>query len=208
MIKALWLIFWPVSGWGRIVEAKRSIGFILATNTLPLLLGSALVEGWGMATWGDYRGQVAFLRKFPVGEVFVYQAVQVLLSLGLVFLGAFVAKRMGDTFHGRHSYTQAFRLVAYGLSPLFILRVLDAFPALSPWLTWSVGIFLTLSLLYSGVPLVMDPDPPHAFGLFMMSGLMLLFMSALLRFLSAWYLKGKFEGLERAVADLAARLPF
>jgi hypothetical protein len=208
MIKALWLIFWPVTGWTRIVEAKRSISFILFTNTLPLLAGVALVEGWGMVHWGDYRGQVAYLRQFPAGEALLYQVAQVLLSIGLVFLGAYIIKLLGETFHGRHTFPQTFRVVAYGLSPLFLLRALDAFPALSPWLTWSVGILLTLSLVYSGVPLVMDPDPPHAFGLFMMSAIMLVFMSALLRFVTAWFLRGKFEVLERLLVDWGSRLPF
>jgi hypothetical protein len=208
MIKALWLIFWPVSGWGQIVEARRSIGFVLMVNTLPLLVASALVEGWGMVTWGDYRGQVVFLHKSPAGQVFIYQCAQILLSLGMVLLGAYIIKLLGETFHGRHTYRQTFCLVAYGLGPLFMVRALDAFPALSPYLTWAFGIFLTLRVMYSGVPLALDPDPPHAFGLFLMSSLMLLLISGLLRFVTAWYLKGKFVGLEGVVADLAARLPF
>jgi hypothetical protein len=208
MIKALWLIFWPVNGWGRIVEARRSRWFILTVNTLPLLLASALVEGWGMTALGDYRGQILFLKKFPAGEVFIYQAAQMLLSLGLVFAGAAVVKMLGETFHGRHTQAQAFTLVAYGLTPVFLFRALDALPAVSPYLTWGVGMVFFLRLMYSGVPLVMDPDPPHTFGLFLMSSLMVLLMSGMLRFVTAWYLKGKFAGLEQVVSDLAARLPF
>ena len=43
-----------------------------------------------------------------------------------------MVKSIGETFHGRHTYTQAFTTVAYSLSPLFLLRLLDAFPGVSP----------------------------------------------------------------------------
>jgi hypothetical protein len=117
-------------------------------------------------------------------------------------------KSIGETFHGRHTYPQAFTAVAYGLSPLFLFHLLDAFPKVYPWVGWSIGILLSIAALYYGVPRMMEPDPPHAFGLFFMSSLLLVLVSGLVRFVMAEYLLGKFDKLQVIVTDLAVRLPF
>jgi hypothetical protein len=52
----------------------------------------------------------------------------------------------------------------------------------------------------------MDPDPPQAFGLFMMSSLLLFLITGLARFVTAWYLQGRFTKLEPVISDLGARL--
>ena len=55
---------------------------------------------------------------------------------------------------------------------------------------------------------MMEPDPAHAFGLFLMSALLLVLVSGLVRFVTASYLQGKFPKLQVIISDLAARLPF
>ena len=74
----------------------------------------------------------------------VFEAAQFLLSLLVVFVGANMLTAIGETFRGRHTYTQAFTTIAYGLSPLFLLRLLDAFKEVNPWVTWSIGIILSI----------------------------------------------------------------
>jgi hypothetical protein len=161
--------------------------------------------------WGRRQEQMDYLialKTFSVGEAVVYEVGHVLLTFFVVFLGAKIIKALGETFHGRHTYTQTFTTVAYGLSPLFLLRLLDAFPSFSPWITWSIGIVLCVSVLYQGVPRMMTPDPPHAFGLYLMSALLLVIITGLARFVTAWYLQGRFKPVEEMVSRLAAQLPF
>jgi hypothetical protein len=128
--------------------------------------------------------------------------------LVVVLVGAAMVKAIGETFHGRHTYPQAFTTVAYGLSPLFLLRLLDAFKEISPWASWGIGIVLSIAVLYYGVPRMMEPDPPHAFGLYLMSSLLLLLITGILRYATAECLQGKFSKLQDLVTALAARLPF
>ena len=154
------------------------------------------------------QGEVGRLKRFPVSEAAVVEAGQFLLSLVVVFVGANMIKSIGETFHGRHSYNQAFTTVAYGLSPLFLCRLLDAFTGISPWVSWSIGIILSISVLYHGVPRMMEPDPAHAFGLFFMSALLLALVTGLARFVTASFLQGKFSKLQVIISDLAARLPY
>ena len=133
---------------------------------------------------------------------------QLLVSLCVVFAGASLLKALGETFHGRHTYHQAFTAVAYGLSPFFLLRLLDVVPGINPWVSWAIGILLSAAVLYHGVPRMMAPDPAHAFGLFLMSMLLLALVTGLVRFVTAAFMQGKFPRLQVIVSDLAARLPF
>ncbi|MEK7707431.1 MAG: Yip1 family protein [Verrucomicrobiota bacterium] len=208
MIKALLLIFKPVWAWERVFRAQRSFAFVLLLYLTPMVLITVAVEGYGLVHWGRWQKDVTYLKKITPGEAVIYEFAHALLTFGLVFLGAKIIKSLGETFHGRHTYTQAFTTVAYGLSPLFLLRLFDAFPSIGPWTTWGIGIVLCMSVLYQGVPRVMMPDPPHAFGLYLMSALLLVIITGLARFVTAWYLQGYFKPVEEVISRLGAQLPF
>ena len=208
MIKALLLIFEPVATWEGIHRASRSMVSILAVYLLPLLLLVAVCEGYGLVHWGKWQGEILRLKKFSVGEAAVVEIGQFLLSLIVIFTGASIIKSIGETFRGRHTYNQAFTAVAYGLSPLFLLRLLDASSGVNPWVTWSIGILLSIAAIYHGVPRMMEPDPAHAIGLFFMSALVLILVTGLARFVTDAYLRGKFSKLDVIISDVAARLPF
>ena len=75
-------------------------------------------------------------------------------------------------------------------------------------MTWAIGIVLSIAVLYHGVPRMMEPDPSHAFGLFLMSSLLLVLITGMVRFVTWWYLAGKSSKVDAFIADLAARLPF
>jgi hypothetical protein len=196
MIKALLLVFDTAATWERISLVQRRVGFILVFFLLPLLGFTSAVEGFGLVHWGKPRGEVGWMKKFSVSEAAMFEGAQLALWLLIIFTGAKVLKSMCETFHGQRTFTKAFATVAYGLSPLFLLHLLDAFPAVSPWVTWGLGISLSIAVLYQGVPRMMEPDPPHAFGLYLMSALTLLLATGLLRFVTAWYLQGEFGKLE------------
>jgi uncharacterized membrane protein YecN with MAPEG domain len=204
MIMALLVIFNPMATWERIFRAQRSVIFIFCVSVLPLLALTSAAEGYRLISW-DRAGDLKPLKPFAAGEAIIYEVAQLIVSVLVVFLGGKLIRALGETFHGRHTYTQAFTTAAYGLGPLFLLRFLDGVKDVSPWLSWSIGIILSLAALYHGVPRVMQPDPPHAFGLFLMSGMLLMFITGLARFVTFWYLHGKFPVLEAAVADLATR---
>jgi hypothetical protein len=203
MIKALLLVFDPVATWERISRGQRRVGFILAFFLLPLLGFTSAVEGYGLVHWGKYRGVVSRLRSFPVLEAAIFECAQVALWLLIILVCARVLKSMCETFHGQHSFPQAFATVAYGLSPLFLVHLLDVFPAVSPWVSWTLGIMLSVAVLYQGVPRMMEPDPPHAFGLYLMCSLTVLLATGLLRLVTAWYLQGKFGRFETLLSGLS-----
>ncbi len=205
MIKALLLIFEPYATWERIWRARRGLAFVLLLHLLPTLLLISAAEGYGLHQWGRAR-ELGPRRIYNTGEVIIFEATQFILFVAVVFIGARLIKSVGETFHGRHTFTQTFAVVAYGLSPLFLLHLLNAVKDISPWMTWAIGIILSMAVLYQGVPRMMEPDPPHAFGLYLMSSLILLFITGLARFVTAWYLQGKFHTVDAFVSSLAVRL--
>lgn len=208
MIKTLLLIFDPMATWEGIFLSRRSTGFILVSYLLPLLLISSVGEGFGLVHWGKWQGEVGRPKQFSVQEALVFEVAQILVSLLVVFVVSLFLKSIGGTFHGRHSYSQAFTTLAYSLSPLFLFRLLNAFAWVNPWVSWSIGIILTVVVLYHGVPRMMEPDPADAFGLYLISALLVLLVSGLMQFMSAACMLGKLPKLQAIVSDIAARLPF
>jgi hypothetical protein len=208
MLNALLLIFAPGRTWEGIADAKRGIFYILITYLLPLMLLVSFGEGYGLMHWGKWQGEPLHLRRLSQGESIIFEAGQFLATLLIIALNAGMAKSVGGTFHGRHTFTQGFTAISYGLAPLFFCRLLNASSNVNPWLSWAIGILLSIALLYHGVPLTMDPDPAHAFGLFMITALMLLMTTGMLELINAFYLHGNFPKLEQAITSFAARLPF
>jgi hypothetical protein len=208
MIKALLLLFAPASTWDSIARAKRGVAYVLLTCVLPLLILSSAVEAYGLHHWGKWQGAVPHLKTLSVSEAIVFEAGQFVFTLLLIVINAVLLRSVGGTFHGRHTFAQAFTTVGYGLSPLFLARLLNAFSDVPPWLSWAVGIIVVMGILYHGVPKVMEPDPAHAFGLYLMSVLLLLLTTGLLALVTACFLMGKFPKLENIISAIAARLPF
>ena len=196
MIKALLLILDPIRTWERIVVARRRWQLILLLYFIPFLAVVTVAEGYGIKRWGKPRGEFARIQPVSPTQIVTYETAQVLLSLFIIFLMARLIKSLGETFHGRHTFGQTFTVAVYGVSPILLLRLLDAFPSVSPWLTWGVGVILAAVTLYHGLPRVMQPDPPHAFGLYLMSTLLLAIVTGLVRFVTAWYLQGRFTRLD------------
>lgn len=209
MIKALFLIFEPIPAWNRIAESRRGMGFIFASYLLPMMLIVAVAEGFSLVEWGRWQPAIGMVKVFSVNEAVAYETLQCLLLLVIVAVCSHFIKVLCDTFHTGHtSYANGFVVAAYGLSPYFLLRLLDMIPAINPWLTWCIGIMLCVKILYHGVPRVMQPDPPHAFGLFFMSSLILIMATGVGRFVTIEYLAGRMRPAQDVIQNIAQHLPF
>lgn len=206
MIGALYLIFNPAEAWDRILQAQRSSWFLLVRYLLPMMLITMAAEGYGMVNWGKPQAVLHRVIKFSVGETVVFEMTRFLLTLLIVVVCAFAIKRFGETFRERNTYRQTFTLVIYGLGPLFLLRLLDATTVISPWLTWGIGIALCTEVLYYGVPRVMEPDSPNAFGVYFMSSLVLVATTGLERFGTAWFLSGRMRPVDDIIHAILRHL--
>jgi hypothetical protein len=64
---------------------------------------------------------------------------------------------------------------------------------MSPWVSWMVGILLTVWILYQGIPRVIQPDPTHAFGLYLSTIIVTVLVSGLVRVMTGLYLLGNVD---------------
>jgi hypothetical protein len=191
------------------VKAKRNMVPLLVLYLFPMMLLVAVVDGFGLVEWGESQaGSYHRIHKFTVGQAVIYETAHSLLTLLAIVVCGVLVKILGETFHGRFTYTQTFTMVIYALGPMFLLRLLDAVPAIIPWATWGVGIVLSIKVLHQGVWFVMQPAPPNAFALYFMSSMLLAATTGLERFVTAWYLAGRMHPAENFISRLAAHLPF
>ena len=181
MIKAIMLIFEPALTWDRIALAQRSFRFVLMFFLVPLIFISVGAEMAGVL-YLHRRQEMGAQIKLPLVREMAYGAAQLIFSFGVVFIGSKLVKSVAETFQNRNNYSQCFKVVAYSLSPLFLVRMFDAFPAMNPWASFAIGMVLSVATLYYGVPRILQPDPPHAFGLYLVSVLLLTGLAGLARF--------------------------
>ena len=200
MIKALLLIFEPVMTWGRIAQARWKASSVLLLYLLPLLVLTLAGELAGLHYFGKAQEYLGKPQEFGGGKLRVtgdwliaYGVAQFLSSLLLVALSAKMMKSLAQTFHSRQTYTQCFTVAAYAFGPFFLLRLCDILPSMNPWATYAVGIVLTVATLYHGIPCVLEPDPPHAFGLYLSNVLLLASLGAVGRYLTLLVLAQKIQ---------------
>lgn len=205
MIKALLLVFRPAQTWGAIESAKRSLVYVLCVYLLPLIFITSIAEGYGLMNWGKlHKGEVTQERIYNLTQVIVMEVAQSVALIGMVFIAAFAAKSFAETFHNRSKFTEAFTAVAYASGPLLLLRLGDLFPTLNVWVPWAVGIVLMVSVLYLGLPCLLRPDPPHAFGLYVMTCITIVVMNAIMRLFIYYFHMGNTPKIERWLSSLGA----
>lgn len=209
MIKALLLLVRPETTWDGIDRAARSITYILCIHLLPLIILTSVAQGYGLMHWGKMqKSETSFVKTYTLPEAVVIETAYSLLLLAMAFLIAYAAMSYAATFHRRHTFRHAFTAVAYGFAPMLTLRLGDLSATLTPWIPWATGLVLTIGVLYHGLPCIMKPDPPHAFGLFFMTSLTLVVVSGLLCLLTSFFFLGRFPALEKAVTALAGNMRF
>jgi hypothetical protein len=191
MIKVFFLIFEPGVAWEKIAQAGRGFTFIFATYLLPFLLLVTALEGWGLEHGGKWQPKFQKIKEFTQHTVWAYEGLQFVLLVLMVLIAALLILRVSQTFHGRNNYLQAFTLAAYGFGPIFLVRLLDGIPSMNPWITWGLGMAGVVWVLYQGIPRVIQPDPTHAFGLYLSTIFVMTLTSGMVRLITAMFLLGQ-----------------
>lgn len=189
MIKAVLLIFASSHTWERIARARRGFFFVLFLFLVPTIALSIAGEIFGRNFLAQGDPELRF-KIISHDLALRYGGAEFAAGLLVVFLASWMFKIVAETFHDRSTYTQCFVAIAYATGPYYLFHLLDAIPQLNPWISFSVGIVFSFSALYYAVPHVIKPDPPHAFGLFLMGGIILTLLSVLARLLTLEILSG------------------
>ena len=184
MINVLQMVFSPSAGWQRVALARPGILKVLFLCLVPLLSVVSLAEGCALVHWGNKFGEFTAARPLPLDLVVRYEATYFVLALLVAFGGAVALGRIAAGSEVPTTYSDCFATVTLGLSPIYFVRLLDSLPTLNTWLCWSIGALLAWRSLYHGVALVLKPDHTKGFGLYLLSALVLLLLSALIHFMA------------------------
>lgn len=190
MIKVFFLIFEPNVAWEKIAQARRGFAFISIIHVLPFLLAGAALEAWGLHLHGKWQPRFDRYQHFSVPEIINFEVIQFVLLFAMVFVSAFLIYKIAHTFQDRLSFLQAFTTAAYGLSPLYLTHLMDAGASVHPAVPWLLGMALVMWILYQGIPRVMQPDPTHAFGVYLSAIIVVVLTSGLERAVTGMYLLG------------------
>ena len=178
-----------MSTFEAISTANRPALFIFAFSLVPLLLLVSVVEGWSMIILGESRA-FGHISKIPEGLAIKYEAAHFILDVLVTIFGAKFLINVSRSFNVPATWRQGFTTMAYGYSPVILLRLLDAIPQLNTWMCWGIGIVLSIMILYHGVGMVLRPDQTKGFGLYLFSIVFLVVFSGLAHFISRAVLKG------------------
>jgi len=191
MLRALNLLFSPEAEWQKAALKPPNMMFVLLVSILPLMIVTLGVEGFSLIRYGEVFRDLA-PRAISQERAIKYEVFFGLASLVVIFLGAKLLQNVSRSFNLFASYSLCFILIAFGYTPIFLVRVLDAMPQINTWICWTVGIALSFRILYHGVALWMKPEQTKGFGLFLVSFVYILVLSALVHFASIQVLQGRF----------------
>jgi len=210
MIKVFLLIFEPNVAWEKIAQARRGFVFITVLHLLPLILLGTALEAWGLSKSGKWQPQFQFYKSFSTPEIVNFETMQFFVLFAVVLVSAVLVYKISQTFQDRLTFLQAYTTTAYGYSPLLLLHFLDASADIHPAVPWLIGMGLVVWILYQGIPRVMQPDPTHAFGVYLSAMIVVLLTSGLARLITAMYLLGYMDlqhsWLSRKIAHVSLLL--
>ncbi len=206
LLKDLFFIVRPTTTWNRVVAAQRGVIFIFMFYLLPMMLVTALIEGYGLMLFGQQQAGQGMNNRFTLPKVFVYEFGSALISFAFICLAAAFIKSFANACHARNSYKQCLAVMFYSVGPLFLIQCFNGFPNMYYWLTWLIGAFLTMGALYHGLPRIMQPDPPSAMGLYIGSAITVFLLLLGGRILTGYYLTGNFKSLEVLLTNTAGKI--
>jgi len=191
VLKDWFLIIRPDETWNHIVADRRGAGLVFLCYLLPMMLLVALVEGHGLMLIGRHESAAGLTDPFPFARVFGFEVTQGLLLLLSLLVGAIFIKSFGNACHRRNHLSQSLLVLFHAAGPLLLVQLLNGIPNLGVyWASWLIGIALTVSTLYYGLPRIMRPDPPSAMGLFLAGGFVVFLLLLGGRLFTYFYLTG------------------
>lgn len=176
----------PKPEWQVIESEKEPHVKVLTNYVLPLALIPAIAAfvGYGLI------GYSVFGVKFASISFGVRQAIsQYITMVGGVYLTAFVIDLLAPSFQAKKDLNQAFSLVAYAYTPMFIGGIFNILPSLS-WLAFLCGLY-GLYLLFVGLQPMTQVSAEKRTSYFVVSLVVMIAVSIVLgMILSAILLKG------------------
>lgn len=192
MIRTIQMLFTPFAVWEKINVRNEGVLRILGLEWLPLLAITAAVDGYALLCFG-LRAGLDNPRHYVLSEVIQYEMALVLGSLVALFLGAKLLQMISENFQLQAFFVRGFRVAAYGLAPFLLARCLNAIPAFNIWVGIGIGALGCIYVLYHGISMTFLPEPTKAFGMYLVSALVLVILSVLIQLVGLMVIQGRFS---------------
>ncbi|MGH7941520.1 MAG: YIP1 family protein, partial [Limisphaerales bacterium] len=183
MIRALSLVWDPATVWDRVARERKGLGLVFASYFLPVLFLAALAEGFTLTHWREWTVGSLGLIHFSLDQVLVFETARSVLTCVIVIATSHVIWLLREPFYARYNFSQALVLVMYSLGPLFLCQALTGIRQIPLWLSWGVGIYLSLRVFYHGVRSLAKTDPRSAAGLYLIGSAVIVGLTGAQRFM-------------------------
>lgn len=157
------ILFAPNKEWLHIKQEQPNTLKILFSYVLVLALIPAisLLIGYG------YIGQASMgytLRSILTGTS--QAIIQVLSTFLTVYLVALIVNMLAPGFSAQKDRGRAFQLVAYGMTPMWVMGILYLFPSIVilKFVAMLLGAGYGFYLMYKGLPVLMSTPTEKAFA--------------------------------------------
>jgi hypothetical protein len=127
--------------------------YVVFLAAIPAIAGFI---GWTLVGIGGFGVMV----KLPATTGLLRMVVGYLLSLGIVYLLAWIVNALAPTFGGSKDFVAALKVVAYGSTAGFVGGIFSLLPPLA-WLGLLLALY-SIYLYYTGLPVLMRCPPEKA----------------------------------------------
>ncbi len=138
----------PQSEWDVIDKEPADVQGILTTYVAPLVILPAIIALiLSFLLIGGLIGITGLLVMTLVG---------IALSIALVYVMALIVDALAPSFGGQKNFGQAFKLVAYSGTAMWVASLFAVLPVIGFIIAWA-GIIYSAILLFLGLPKLMKP---------------------------------------------------
>lgn len=134
---------WPVIGGESASIAGLYRSYIVILAAIPVVAGFVQMTVTGLAMF-----------RIGVGTALSAAIAQYVLSLGGVYLAAFVVDRLAPSFQSQSNMIQALKLVAYAYTAAWVAGIFHVLPLIG-FLGVLAGGLYSIYLFYLGLPVMM-----------------------------------------------------
>jgi hypothetical protein len=186
------ILLTPAKEWEVIKNENLTIAdmftkYAMILAAIPAVAGfiGYIVIGVSFGGFGTFR--------WPFGTALVWMILSYVLSLGGVFLLAFIIETLAPTFGCAKNLTAAVKIAVFSFTAVWVVGILAIIPVLSI-LLW-VGILYTGYLIYLGIQKIKEPASDKLIGYFIVSIVALIVIYWLVGFIVARIALGSMAGL-------------
>ena len=157
------ILITPKTEWEVIKNEQTTVSEIFTKYVLILALIPAIAGFIGQSLIGISLGPFGSY-KVPVGSGLLYLVLYYILSVGSIYLVAFIVDALAPSFGSQKNLIASLKVVAYSFTATWIAGIFQIIPILS--FLAIVGSLYGLFLLYLGLQIVKETPQDKLIGYF------------------------------------------